>query len=284
MTKARAAAPPPSPEVLQQVEKYLAATRVPIPEEPSLAVAREAVENIWRGLVSVTSEIPASPEELANRSLLLSYNSFAALRCQDLGLATGQLMRSIARALDDLTGEFAEMAQGLPGRTEAFDEVLVEAMKDAASAYAEVVKASEGFSAAESESVSAEWMALYSQAVTEHLTKETAEGRARSALRSLMTHLQLGQDEMGRLFGVSGETVRRWERGKTSIPVARETEILRVEAGLKRLLEMFRLDRLPLVVRREAKLFEGETALEWILRGRIDEVADLYEATFRYQA
>ena len=276
-------APPPSPRVLRQVEKTLAATRVPVPEEPSLTVAREAVANIWQGLVVVTSELPVASEEIAHRSLLLSYNSFAALRHQDAELAAGQLVRSIARAFDDLTGEFAEKARGSSGGITAADEALVEAMDQAASAYAAEAEPAE-LSVAEPVAVSAEWMSLYSQAVTEHLAKEAGESRARSALRSLMTHLQLGQDEMGRLFAVSGETIRRWERGKTSIPVARETEILRVEAGLNRLLEMFRLDRLPLVLRREAKLFEGDTALEWILRGRIQEVADRYETTFQYQA
>ena len=99
-----------------------------------------------------------------------------------------------------------------------------------------------------------------------------------------MIHLDLGQDELGRLLGVSGETVRRWERGKNRIPRDSEAAILTVESAVRRLLEIFRPERLPLVVRREADLFEGETALEWILRGRIDDVILHYERMFVYQA
>jgi transcriptional regulator with XRE-family HTH domain len=99
-----------------------------------------------------------------------------------------------------------------------------------------------------------------------------------------MTHLDVGQDELGRLFGVSGETVRRWERGKSSISSGSEAAILAVESAVRRLLEIFCRDRLPLAIRRKAKLFNGETALEWILRGRIEQVVESYERTLLYQA
>jgi hypothetical protein len=40
---------------------------------------------------------------------------------------------------------------------------------------------------------------------------------------------------------------------------------------------------LPTGIRRPAELFDGETALAWILRGRIAEVADRYETALLYQ-
>jgi transcriptional regulator with XRE-family HTH domain len=107
--------------------------------------------------------------------------------------------------------------------------------------------------------------------------------QARTALRSLMTRLELSQDDLGRAFGVSGESVRRWERGATSIPAERRSEILAAEAGLRRLQDLFRPERLPSAIRRPAELFDGDSALEWILRGRIEEVADHYETALLYQ-
>lgn len=134
------------------------------------------------------------------------------------------------------------------------------------------------------EQVETEWMVVFAQAALERINKERSVDRARTALRSLMTCLQLGQDDMARLFAVSRETIRRWEQGKTAIPIEKETKILEVEVGLSRLQEIFRPDRLAAAVRRQADLFDGETALEWILRGRIREVADRYETAFLYQA
>jgi len=49
------------------------------------------------------------------------------------------------------------------------------------------------------------------------------------------------------------------------------------------MLEIFRPERLFQVVRRKADLFDGESALEWILRGRVAEVADRYELALSYQ-
>jgi transcriptional regulator with XRE-family HTH domain len=131
---------------------------------------------------------------------------------------------------------------------------------------------------------SSEWQVTFNTGLVELFRDDLAAGRARSALRRLMVHLDLSQDDLGRLFSVSGETIRRWERGKSAVPAHKEGAILAAEEGLDRLLEIFRPERLPAAVRRPADLFGGESALDWILRGRIAEVADRYETTLRYQA
>ncbi|MBM3745870.1 MAG: hypothetical protein FJW34_08735 [Acidobacteria bacterium] len=106
----------------------------------------------------------------------------------------------------------------------------------------------------------------------------------RVAIERLMRGLSLSQDQLGRISGVSGETVRRWMTGATGIPLSRVAELTAAEAALNRLLRIFRPERLPLAIRRNAELFGGKRALDWILDGRIAEVADRYEAALAYQA
>lgn len=130
----------------------------------------------------------------------------------------------------------------------------------------------------------AEALATYQLAVAEALRKDLGRERAQVALRSFMAHLDLSFDQLGRMFGVSGETVRRWERGTHPVPEGRLAQLTASEAALGRLLEIFQPEALPRVVRRHAELFEGDTPLDWILRGRIREVADRYEALFSFQA
>ena len=124
----------------------------------------------------------------------------------------------------------------------------------------------------------------YDQAVHEFLSSSERVDEGRRILRRLMTSLGLGQDEAGRIFGVSGETVRRWDRGKVRIPDSRMAALVSAEAALARLEALFLPDRLPLVIRRPVELFQGERALDLILRGRIADVAGRYEMVLAYQA
>ncbi len=55
-------------------------------------------------------------------------------------------------------------------------------------------------------------------------------------------------------------------------------------ASLAHLEEILVPDRLAEAIRRPAPLFDGRSALDWILEGRFSEVADRYEIAFRYQA
>ena len=54
-----------------------------------------------------------------------------------------------------------------------------------------------------------EWLLTYHLACEQLMAEHLGAGRARVALRSLMAHLNLSQDDLGRMFGVSSETVRR---------------------------------------------------------------------------
>jgi len=129
-----------------------------------------------------------------------------------------------------------------------------------------------------------EYLAVYNLAVAELLAARLHDARARLALRRLMSHLGLSLDHLARMFGVTGEEVRLWERGKKPVPNDRMSELLVADDSLGRLLELFRPERLALVVRRKAELFEREQALDWILRGHIADVADRYQEAFRYQS
>jgi transcriptional regulator with XRE-family HTH domain len=128
-----------------------------------------------------------------------------------------------------------------------------------------------------------ELLATFNTAVSALLRETEGQSRGRGAVRRLMTHLVLSFDQVGRALGVSGETVRRWERGSHEIPAERIADLLRTEAAVDRLLGVFRAERLAFVVRRPAELFSGESALDWIFRGRIGEVADRYEMALSYQ-
>lgn len=126
-------------------------------------------------------------------------------------------------------------------------------------------------------------LVAYNSAVLETVTVANKALEIRTMLSQVRQHLRLSYDHLGQMFGVSGETARRWEQGKSQVPAKGESQVLKTYAALKRMLTLFVPQRLPGVVRREAEVFDGETALNWILRGKIDEVADRYEATLAYQ-
>jgi transcriptional regulator with XRE-family HTH domain len=117
----------------------------------------------------------------------------------------------------------------------------------------------------------------------ETVVAETGVSVGRLVIERLMGGLSLSQDQLGRMLGVSGETVRRWKTGATGIPLSQVAELTAAESALDRLLRIFRPERLPLAIRRRAELFGGRRALDWILDGRIAEVADRYEAGLAYQ-
>jgi hypothetical protein len=271
-------------QLIDQVERGLAEP-ADLParlEEPNLPAVREAAGRMFDLLVHVGSSVLAvevkssregtDPQRLAERALLRNYDSFRALRQRRPEWAAYRIVESL---LDELEGTGTEQAiRPGPEAAGLLEQVRREVGRRLADEQRHEPTVPD----------SSEWLVLYSQAVEEVISRSVAEGQTRTALRSLMTHLAVGQDDLGRLFAVSGETVRRWERGRSRIPRERGAAILAVESALGRLLEVFRPERLPLVVRRKADLFDGETALEWILRGRIDEVVDRYDRTFAYQA
>jgi DNA-binding transcriptional regulator YiaG len=125
---------------------------------------------------------------------------------------------------------------------------------------------------------------MYNLAVYKVVTEQVTTAEGQQILRSMMASLNLSFDELGRIFRVSGETIRRWENGTNGIPDDRNAEITLTQGPLNKLLEIIRPAKLPQAIRRKVPLFEGESALDWILRGRIADVANRYETALRYQA
>ncbi len=125
----------------------------------------------------------------------------------------------------------------------------------------------------------------YDQAVLQFLSSAEHVDEGQQSLRRLMTSLGLGQDEAGRMFGVSGETVRRWDRGKVRIPDSRMAVLVSAEAALTRLGALF-VAGAPAASDPAAGgvVAQGERALDLILRGRIADVASRYEMALAYQA
>jgi len=104
-----------------------------------------------------------------------------------------------------------------------------------------------------------------------------AADHAQAALRDLMTRLGLSQIEVGEMLGVSAATINRWDNHSAAIPMVEQSLIVAAESSLQRLRMLFRAELLGAVIRRPADLFAGESALQWILRGRIADVVDRYE-------
>jgi len=211
-------------------------------------------------------------------ALYRSFDAFLAFRAGEAALTASALLEvwsstSLAelRVLEGAKAEMLVFAKSLRRELEADRGDLAEDLSAAAKELA-------GFPDR------GEWLVVFHQAVEQIVASELGADQARTALRSLMARLELSQDDLGRVCGVSGETIRRWERGLTAIPADRRSEILATESELRRLQDLFRPERLPTLIRRSVELFDGESALAWILRGRIVEVADRYEEALRYQA
>lgn len=124
---------------------------------------------------------------------------------------------------------------------------------------------------------------MFPMAVFEETAAARKESSGRRTLRRLMTSFDLSFDDVGRMLEVSGETVRRWERGVSRIPSVTLATLDVAEVALRRLTALFLPQRLPEVVRRKADLFDGSRALDWILRARISDVVDRYEQALSYQ-
>ena len=128
-----------------------------------------------------------------------------------------------------------------------------------------------------------EFLAAFNVAVSELFASRLKDAQARLILRRLMTYLGLSLDNLARMFDVTGDTARLWEKGKGEVPGSQMRDVVAADEALDRLLLLFRPERLHQVVRRKADLFDHEPALEWILRGRLGDVAGRYEAVLGYQ-
>jgi DNA-binding transcriptional regulator YiaG len=134
-----------------------------------------------------------------------------------------------------------------------------------------------------SEELFRDYLSTYNLAFAEILREHMVEPRAQQTIQELLQGFDLSYDDLGRVLEVSGETVRRWAKGASSVPKQKLAVIDVAGNALRRLLRIIRPEVLPSVVRRPAELFGGLSALDWIRSGRFAEVADRYETTFAYQ-
>ncbi|HRC85091.1 MAG TPA: hypothetical protein PK413_05740 [Thermoanaerobaculia bacterium] len=121
------------------------------------------------------------------------------------------------------------------------------------------------------------------QALAASLQRQDRGFQGSLGLDRLATYLSLGNKELGQLFSASPSTVAAWRKGDRRISDDALARISEADSALNLLLELFRPERLPLVIRRPARVFEGKTALDWILAGRIREVAARYDVALHYQ-
>lgn len=124
---------------------------------------------------------------------------------------------------------------------------------------------------------------LYNIAWTSWVITESESDRPREKIPRLMTSLRLSFVEVGRMLGVSDETARRWSTGASRMPPDKLAILDIIDNALAKLHRLFKTDRLPEVIRRPAEIFEGQTALAWILEGKIAEVADRYDRELSWQ-
>ena len=100
--------------------------------------------------------------------------------------------------------------------------------------------------------------------------------KSQRILQQLRKCFDLSQEDLGTMFGVTGEVLTSWENGTVEVPETALAKLISADSALDRMLWFFRPDRLPQVIRRRADAFDGERALDWILDGRIAEVSDRY--------
>ncbi len=121
----------------------------------------------------------------------------------------------------------------------------------------------------------AAWIPTFALALSEVAADLATANKADTIRDELRAHLALTDADVERILGVCG-----------AIQASPEAHAYVASAGaaLDRLLRLFRPESLPQVIRRHAALFDGQRALDWILAGRITEVADRYDVALSYQA
>jgi transcriptional regulator with XRE-family HTH domain len=130
----------------------------------------------------------------------------------------------------------------------------------------------------------AELVAIFNVAVAERFRAEGVAWQGRQIVRDLIVRLGVARDEVAKMLRVPSETLDSWESGRTKIPTDSLTQLQAAGTALSKLLGIFQPERLPQVIRREAELFDGKPAVDWIVSGRIAEVAERYERVLAYQA
>lgn len=264
------------------------------PVLPAFSAVRAMVERLGAHvtLFSRLAQVPEAAVELltaavlqASFPILVQYRQGHPERAADLLIG---IWREHARALDIATPEARAVLMGdaMPLGRSGSDALPAAVKEEASPPYvAGAARPPEEGAAMKATSGDGwECLVLFNAAVSDRLRSSKRGAEGRRILHRLMRLLDLSRDETGRMFGVTGETVRRWEHSMVEIPAHQMAALTAADAALEGLIELFLPDRLPLVIRRPAELFDGERALDWILRGRIADVAERYDHLLMYQA
>lgn len=106
---------------------------------------------------------------------------------------------------------------------------------------------------------------------------KTCRESGRATLLHLKLVLDLSSAQIEQILKLPEGSVRQWEQGSQDIPPGWMACVKSLNADLKRLLTILQPERIAMAIRRRNELFAGETALDWILCGRIGEVVERYE-------
>lgn len=109
------------------------------------------------------------------------------------------------------------------------------------------------------------------------------EYEAKVAVKRLRALLGITLEQASRIYRVPTSTLVSWLDNQTPIPPECLALISQTDASLKVIDDLFEEARLPDLVRRPAEVFGGQSALDWILGGRIREVADTYDEALYFQ-
>jgi hypothetical protein len=101
--------------------------------------------------------------------------------------------------------------------------------------------------------------------------------------QDLLESLAIDESQAAGMLRTTPDAIREYLAGRRAMPSSVETRIREAHAALRRLLRIFRRDRLGEVLRRQAPAFGKQPALDLILNGRIVEVVDVYERALTYQ-
>lgn len=111
---------------------------------------------------------------------------------------------------------------------------------------------------------------------------ELTEREAALALHRIQSILGLNHTETGELFGVSRQAIAQWrERG---VPEARMADVSRVEEIARFLHEKLLPERIPQIVRTDARGLDGRTILEAVSAEGPAVVQEYLHALFAYRA
>lgn len=98
-------------------------------------------------------------------------------------------------------------------------------------------------------------MKLHSQRDTNRFAEVT-----RAQLQRIRSTLQLSGSELADLFGVSRQAVEQWET--KSVPIDKAAKVDRVAEVVDGLAQRFKLQRLPIIVRKPMPILDDRSILE----------------------